>query len=51
METTDENSLHAARARTLNRFQIYHGALLDYSLLITMLYAVDDSQRNTRELS
>lgn len=55
METTAENSLHAARARTLNRFQRHHGtsgfALLDYSFLLAMLCAVGDAQRNTSELS
>ena len=55
METTGENSLHAARARTLNRFQIHHGtsgfALLDYSFLVAMLCAVGDAQCNTGELS
>ena len=55
METTDENSLHAARTRTLNRFQIHHGtsgfALLDYSFLVAMLCAVGDAQCNTSELS
>ena len=36
MEATDENSLHAARARTLNRFPIYimgHRDSLSYIIL------------------
>ena len=55
METTDENSLHAARARTLKRFQLHHWtsgfALLDYSFLVAIICAVGDAQCDTRELS